>query len=79
MSVDDVLSDAEQHPEVFIDARAQLSESERRDYAVRSAAADRAVRLATAENCDRREYSARMGRSRTPIALGCQAGVGGIS
>ncbi|MDP9026909.1 MAG: HNH endonuclease [Actinomycetota bacterium] len=50
MSVDDVLSDAEQHPEVFIDARAQLSESERRDYAVRSAAADLAVRLATAEN-----------------------------
>ena len=49
-SIADVLADAERHPEVFIDPRAQLSVSERREYAVRSAAADLAVRLAVAEN-----------------------------
>jgi hypothetical protein len=52
-SIDEVLSDAERHPEVFIDPRAQLSAAERRDYAVRSAAADLAVRLAVAENAVR--------------------------
>jgi hypothetical protein len=49
-STADVLDDAARHPEVFIDQRAQLSESERREYAVRSAAADLAVRLSVAEN-----------------------------
>lgn len=48
-SIATVLDDAGRHPEVFIDDRARLSESERRDYAVRSAAADLAVRLSVAE------------------------------
>lgn len=45
-SIADLLDDAERHPEVFVDARSQLSLSERREYAVRSAIADLAVRLA---------------------------------
>ncbi len=48
--VADVLRDAEQHPDVFIDARAELTSHQRRDLAVRSAAADLAVRLSVAEN-----------------------------
>jgi hypothetical protein len=49
-SIADVLDDAVRHPEIFLDPRASLSESERRDYAVRSAVADLAVRLSVAEN-----------------------------
>lgn len=52
-SVADVLLDAEQNPHFFIDARARLTAGERRDYAVRSAAADLAVRLRVSENCIR--------------------------
>ena len=49
-SIADVLDEAVRHPEIFIDPRAQLSDSERRDYAVRSAAADLAIRLTVAES-----------------------------
>ena len=49
-AIADVLEDAERHPEVFIDDRAQLSARDRREYAVRSATADLAVRLSVAES-----------------------------
>lgn len=49
-SICDVLDDAARHPEIFIDPRARLSDGERREYAMRSAAADLAVRLSVAES-----------------------------
>lgn len=45
-----ILRDAEENPEVYLDLGASLTESQRRDYAVRSAAADIAVRLVVSEN-----------------------------
>lgn len=57
-SIADVLDDAVGHPEIFLDSRARLSGSERRDYAVRSAAADLAVRLSVAESSVRAWASA---------------------
>jgi len=49
-AIAEVLDDAERHPEQFLHERAQLSARDRRDYAVRSAAADLAVRLGVAES-----------------------------
>jgi len=49
-AIADVIDDAVRHPELFLDARAQLSARERRDYAVRSVVADLAVRLRVAES-----------------------------
>jgi hypothetical protein len=49
-SIADLLRDVERHPEVFIDGRVTLTAAERREYAIRSAVADLAVRLAVAEN-----------------------------
>lgn len=49
-AIADVLSDAERHPNLFVNPHAVLTVSERRDYAVRSATADFAVRLHVAEN-----------------------------
>jgi hypothetical protein len=66
-SIADVLDDAARHPEVFIDQRARLSAGERREYAVRSAAADLAVRLSVAESSVRTwGSSAQLLRASTP-------------
>ncbi len=78
-SVADVLDDAARHPEIFLNACARLSESERRDYAVRSAVADLAVRLSVAENTVRGwGAGAQVLRSSTPRIWASFRG-GGVS